>query len=87
MKIISIHVQSFGKLDDFNLTLRDGVNVIQDVNGFGKTTLASFIRAMLYGFTYKMVGGVKDSARFAPWNGTGRFGGSMVVEHGGELTA
>ena len=83
MKIVSIHVQSFGKLDNFHLDLKDGVNVIQDSNGFGKTTLAGFIRAMLYGFTYKTVGGVKDSARFAPWHGSARFGGSMVVEHDG----
>ena len=83
MKIISIHAQSFGKLDNFSLTLKDGVNVIHDVNGFGKTTLASFIRAMLYGFTYKTVDGIKDSSRFAPWQGAARFGGSMVVEHEG----
>ena len=84
MKIISIHAQSFGKLSGVNLTLKDGVNVIQNANGFGKTTMASFIRAMLYGFSYKTVGGVKDSARFAPWQGTGRFGGSMTVLHEGE---
>lgn len=84
MKILSIQVQSFGKLSGVNLALKDGVNVIQNVNGFGKTTMASFIRSMLYGFTYKTVGGIKDSARFAPWQGSGRFGGSMTVEHEGE---
>ena len=84
MKIVSIHVQDFGKLHDVNLTLNSGINVIQNINGFGKTTMASFIRAMLYGFTYKTVGGTKDSARFAPWQGTGRFGGSMTVEHEGQ---
>ena len=85
MKILSIHVVAFGKLSNVNLQLREGVNAIQNTNGFGKTTMASFIRAMLYGFTYKTVGGVKDSARFAPWQGTGRFGGSMTVEHEGEV--
>ena len=84
MKIISVHVQSFGKLKDVDLALHDGINVIQNINGFGKTTMASFIRAMLYGFTYKTVGGLKDNARFAPWQGTGKFGGSMVVEHEGQ---
>lgn len=84
MKIQSIHVQAFGKLNDVNIKLRDGVNVLQNVNGFGKTTLASFIRAMLYGFAYKTTGGVKDNTRFAPWQGSGRFGGSMTVEHDGQ---
>ena len=84
MKIISVHVQSFGKLRNVDITLNDGVNVINNINGFGKTTVASFIRAMLYGFTYRTANGVKDSARFAPWQGTGRFGGSIVVSHEGQ---
>ena len=85
MKILSIHVQSFGKLSNVDLSFFDGVNVMRNVNGFGKTTMANFIRAMLYGFTYKTAGGVKDSARFAPWQRTGRFGGSMTVEHDGQV--
>ena len=84
MKIISLHVQDFGKLHDVKLPLNDGINVISNSNGFGKTTVASFIRAMLYGFTYRTANGVKDSARFAPWQGTGRFGGSIVVLHEGQ---
>lgn len=45
MKIISLNVQSFGKLKNVRLDFNDGVNVIQNANGFGKTTMASFIRA------------------------------------------
>ena len=84
MKIISVHVQDFGKLHDVKLPLNDGINVIKNSNGFGKTTMASFIRAMLYGFTYRSSGGVKDHTRFAPWQNTRRFGGSMVVSHDGQ---
>lgn len=84
MKIISLHIVAFGKFKNVNLQLQDGVNVLQNVNGFGKSTLAGFIRAMLYGFTYKQVNGVKDVARYAPWGSTDKFGGSMVVEHNGE---
>ena len=81
MKIISLHVSSFGKLKNIDLQLNRGINVIQQVNSFGKTTMASFIRAMLYGFTYARNKGVTDVSRFAPWGSSDKFGGSMVVEH------
>lgn len=84
MKIISLNVQSFGKLKNVRLDFNDGVNVIQNANGFGKTTMASFIRAMLYGLSSKIVGGMSELKRFAPWGNTGRFGGSIVLEHNGE---
>lgn len=84
MKIISIHVVAFGKLKDVNLTLNGGLNVIQNANGFGKTTLASFVRAMLYGFTYTRLKGATDVSHYAPWGSADKFGGSMVVEHQGE---
>ena len=84
MKIVSVHVVAFGKLKNEHITFRDGLNVVQNANGFGKTTLACFIRAMLYGFTYTRTKGVTDVSRFAPWDSTEKFGGSMVVQHNGE---
>lgn len=87
MKIISVSVSSFGKLKNLNLRFYDGINVFQNVNGFGKTTLAAFIRAMLYGLNYSYTKRknerVNDVTRYAPWDG-GRFGGSMLVEHNGD---
>lgn len=84
MKIISLHIESFGKLSNVDLDFKDGLNVIANVNGFGKTTLACFIRAMLYGFTYSRVKGATDVSHYAPWGSEEKFGGSMVVEHNGE---
>ena len=84
MKIVSLSVASFGKLKGVNLNFRDGVNVINNINGFGKTTLASFVRAMLYGLNYTKSKGVSDVTRFTPWDGAGKYGGSMTVEHNGE---
>lgn len=84
MKILSLHVVSFGKLKDFKVDFASGLNVLQNRNGAGKTTLANFIRAMLYGFTKSKSGDkVNDAVRYAPWNGDGLFGGSMVVEQSG----
>lgn len=84
MKIVSLSVKAFGKLSNVNLTFKDGLNVISNVNGFGKTTMASFIRAMLYGFTYARAKGATDASHYAPWGSDEKFGGSMTVEHNGE---
>ncbi|MCM1533435.1 MAG: AAA family ATPase [Corallococcus sp.] len=84
MKILSLSVASFGKLSNVNLEFRDGINVISNANGFGKTTMANFIRAMLYGFTYSRAKGVTDASRFMTWGSTGKFGGSITVEHDGQ---
>ena len=81
MKIISLHVVAFGKLKNVNLQFNSGINVLQQVNSFGKTTMAAFIRAMLYGFTYTHKKGVTDASHFAPWGSADKFGGSLVVEH------
>ena len=83
MKIIALHVHSFGKLKNVDLQFQSGVNVLQQANSHGKTTMAGFIRAMLYGFTYTRNKGVTDAVHFAPWGSTEKFGGSMVVEHEG----
>ncbi|MBR2966751.1 MAG: AAA family ATPase [Clostridia bacterium] len=90
MKIVSLQIQSFGKLQNVQLDLTNGINIIQQQNGFGKTTVANFVRAMLYGFTYKtrvQADGSRnnDAQDFLPWNTDKLFGGSMVVEHQGVL--
>lgn len=49
MKIKELYVAGFGKLKDLKMTFDDGLNVIVRDNGFGKTTLCAFIKAMFYG--------------------------------------
>lgn len=84
MRILSVHVENFGKLSDVNIDFKEGTNIIKEDNGWGKSTLAAFIRALFYG----LEGDNKrddiscERKRFAPWQG-GAFGGSMVFEtHG-----
>ena len=84
MKIVSLHIVAFGKLKNVELKFKGGLNVIKQVNSFGKTTVAGFIRAMLYGFSYTRVKGATDVSHFAPWDSTDKFGGSIVVEHDNE---
>ena len=80
MKLISLYIENFGGLSRYELDFADGLTVIEAENGFGKTTMAEFIRAMFYGFPRK--GKTLDKSRrqkYTPWNG-GKFGGNLVFE-------
>lgn len=77
MKIISIHVDSFGKLKNFKLEAESLTEVLGE-NGYGKTTLAAFIKAMLYGLPDNRDKS-KLRKKYAPWSG-GDFGGTMDIE-------
>ena len=85
MKLIKCYVASFGKLENFEYEFTDGLNSIQQENGFGKTTLATFIKAMFYG----LEGGAKKSITenerktYKPWNSWGNCGGYLIFEPSG----
>ena len=49
MKLIECYIESFGKLEGFKYNFSDGLNTVKADNGYGKTTLTVFIKAMLYG--------------------------------------
>ena len=50
MKIEQVNVRSFGLLKNYTVDFSDGLNIVEGANETGKTTLAAFIRFMLYGF-------------------------------------
>lgn len=50
MIIKRINIKSFGMLTDMTLEFSDTVNIIEGQNEAGKSTLAAFIKYMLYGF-------------------------------------
>ena len=84
MKLISCNISGFGKIHDKRFDFKDGLNVILEDNGFGKSTLASFIKVMLYGFEDETKKSLKDKERekFRPWN-MGVYGGSIIFEYDG----
>ena len=53
MKLLKCHIENFGKLSNYDYSFEDGLNTIKEENGFGKTTFASFIKAMFYGMEAK----------------------------------
>ena len=49
MKLIKCYVENFGTLSKYSLSFSDNLTIIKEDNGFGKSTLATFIKAMFYG--------------------------------------
>lgn len=85
MRLVSCHIENFGKLSDFTMEFEEGCNVICCENGWGKSTLAAFIKVMLYGFEEeKSRDELKNERkRYRPWQG-GVYGGRLEFEAGGE---
>ena len=85
MKLLSIKVQNFGTLQNFSAEFSSGLNTIKEENGFGKSTLAAFIKAMFYSFSGKNTQSLETNERkkYSPWQ-KGAFGGSLDFETGGK---
>ncbi len=86
MKLLSIHVENYGKLNNVDFDFKNNLTEIFKENGFGKTTVASFIKAMFYGLpSYKINSIVfDDRQRFYPYN-NGKFGGNLRFEFNGDV--
>ncbi len=81
MKLLSVHIENFGKLHDFDRDFSGGINSVTEENGWGKTTLSTFLLVMFYGFDDKLTKKLRE--KYAPWNG-GIYGGSVIFEAGGK---
>lgn len=85
MRLIGCYIENFGALHEFKLKFNEGVTVMNAPNGFGKTTFAAFIRAMLYGLPRGNKSSLEKDMRrkYSPWQG-GRFGGWLDFEIDGK---
>ena len=81
MKLLACHIENFGKLCDVTLQFSEGLNVINESNAWGKSTLAAFLKAMFYGLDAKKNAGAfeKERVMYRPWQG-GAFGGEVDFE-------
>ena len=79
MIIEKINIKSFGMITDMSLDFSEDINVIVGRNEAGKSTVAAFIKYMLYGFVNENTGdGPDERTRRINWeNGTAQ--GSMTV--------
>ena len=83
MKLIKCHIENFGTLHLADIDFNNGLTVIKEDNGFGKSTLAMFIKSMFYGLpqTTKRSIDENDRKKYTPWQG-GAFGGTLDFEIG-----
>lgn len=81
MKLLECNIAGFGAFNNYRLSFDEGLNVILQPNGWGKTTLAAYIKAMLYGFERKRVRNVAENERlrYRPWEGKA-YGGTLDFE-------
>ncbi|MBO5572946.1 MAG: AAA family ATPase [Clostridium sp.] len=82
MRFIDLHIDGFGKFHDFSLSFDPGMNIIYGTNEAGKSTLHTFLQAMLYGFTRaRGVEAEHDAmARLTPWDNPDVYSGSLRFE-------
>ena len=78
MKLIKCYIENFGKLQNFEYIFNDGINVIKEENGFGKTTFAVFIKSMFYGLDSSKSEN-SERKKYKPWQG-GKYGGNIEFE-------
>ena len=83
MKIKEVRIENFGKFSNYNRQFSEGLTTINEENGWGKSTLAAFIRVMLFGFDgeNKRSDIDKERKRLKPWQG-GTYGGSLIIAVG-----
>lgn len=83
MTIHEIKIAGFGKHSNLEFNFNEGVNIIYGENESGKSTIAAFIRAMLYGLSGRGV--YSERKKYLPWDKSAKYGGEMSFEHKGVL--
>lgn len=78
MKLLKCHIVGFGNWKNQTIDFKDGLTSVCEKNGFGKSSLASFIRAMFYGLE-RVTKANNERKRALPFDGS-PCGGSLDFE-------
>jgi len=85
VKLDDLHIYAFGGLKDIKIDFNSGLTCINKENGWGKTTLATFIKSMFFGLKdSKSSVERNERKRFYPWGFVGKFGGKLRYTHDGK---
>lgn len=76
MKIENLKINNYGKIENRDIKLKKGINIIKGDNEAGKSTILSFINSMLHGIDKAKKGGISEYDRFLPWVSS-NYSGSM----------
>ena len=84
MKLISCFIENFGKYENARFDFDRGLTSYLMDNGEGKTTLAAFLRVMLYGMGTDRGDSYGIRSRYYPFQG-GNYGGWLKIEWQGKV--
>ena len=84
MKLISCYIENFGKYENARFDFDRGLTSYLMDNGEGKTTLATFLRVMLYGMGTDRGDAYGIRSRYYPFQG-GNYGGWLQIEWQGKV--
>ena len=80
MKINKLKINSFGKIKDKEINLKDGINIFYGKNETGKSTILNFIISSFYGISKNKRGKeLSDFDKYKPWEGI-EFSGKLDYE-------
>lgn len=69
MKINDIKINGFGNLENKEIKLKSGINLMSEKNEKGKSTFIKFISGMFYGISKNKNGkSISDYEKYTPWN-------------------
>ena len=83
MIIHELKIDGFGKHCNLNINFSENINILLGSNESGKSTVVSFIRALLYGMPEIEI--CNDRKKYRPWDKNAKYGGEMKFEHNGIL--
>ena len=81
MIITKLHIENFGKLQNLDIQFNDHLNQLYKENGWGKSTLSTFIKSIFYSMPAKSRGDAfnYERSKNLPWQG-GKYGGYIEYE-------
>jgi predicted ATP-dependent endonuclease of OLD family len=87
MRIKNLRIESFGKLESVSIGLDEKITVIHGKNEAGKSSIASFIKYMLYGFDSTKKADVSENMKkkYMPWDSNECSGGMTFVSSDGKM--
>lgn len=87
MKLLEAEIKNFGKLHNRRIEFQDGIHLICGENESGKSTVHTFIKAMLFGLERgRGRAAVNDTfSRYEPWENGNYYAGNLKFECEGKV--
>ena len=79
MRLLELEIKNFGKFHNTSLVLQDGMHLICGENESGKSTIHTFIKAMLFGLERgRGRASANDTfSRYEPWDNKNFYAGNL----------